>query len=131
MDPLVTILAQHDDIPHVHRALRVVTTLLAAGRKYEVLPVPLATAHLRNVYGRRAALNRSRGNVIPGLQEFAEALLTEPEFELALFSAQSTKEIFNVFTTPDLSRLVGLIAAKPNNPGNWMRPEHGPPVDIG
>lgn len=126
MDPLVAILGQHDDVPHIDRALRAVTALLAAGRKYEASPGRPRTAFLRNLYGWRAELSRSRGKVIPGLQEFAQALSTESEPELALFIAQSTEEMFVIFTTSDVSRLVGVIAAKPNYPGEWMAPEHGP-----
>ena len=130
MDPVAALLAPHSDLPHVDRALRVVTALLAAGRKYETLG-PTSTTHLRNVYGRRAELNRSQGNVIPGLQEFAQALSTESEPALVMFRAQSTEEMFAIVTTPDVFRLVAVIAAKPNNPGDWMGPEHGPPVEIG
>jgi len=71
-------------------------------------------------------LSRSRGKVIPGLQDFAQALSTESEPELAPFIAQSTEEMFVIFTTSDVSRLVGVIAGKPNHPGEWMAPEHGP-----
>lgn len=74
--------------------------------------VPLKNA--RDIYLRRAALNASRGDPIKGFKELAEALKVETTPRVGIHSVQVNLEHFIVFTTPDMSRLIGFLLFPPN-----------------
>ena len=75
--------------------------------------VPLKNA--RDIYLRRAALNTERGDPIKGFGELAMALRSETAPSIGIQSIQVGSEYFLVFTTPDVSRLIGLLRFPPNS----------------
>ena len=77
------------------------------------IEIPLKNA--RDIYLRRAALNADRGDPIQGFGELAMALRTEMTPSVGIHSIQVNSEQFSVFTTPDVSRLIGILLFPPNS----------------
>lgn len=77
------------------------------------IEIPLKNA--RDIYLRRAALNADRGDPIKGFGELAMALRSETAPWIGIHSIQVSTEQFSVFTTPDVSRLIGILLFPPNS----------------
>ena len=77
------------------------------------IEIPLKNA--RDIYLRRAALNADRGNPIKGFGELAISLRSETSPSIGIQSIQVNSEQFAVFTTPDVSRLIGILLFPPNS----------------
>jgi hypothetical protein len=74
--------------------------------------IPLKNA--RHIYLTRASLNAERGNPIKGFDELARALKVETSPSVEIHSVEAGPELFMVFTTVDLSRLLGILLFPPN-----------------
>lgn len=63
----------------------------------------------RDVYYRRAELNADRGGPIKGFDNLVSNLRKESEPMIGIQSVTVGPREFIVFTTPDVSRLIGLL----------------------
>jgi len=69
----------------------------------------LPLKNTRDIYYRRAELNADRGHPIKGFEELVENLKKETELKIGIHSVDVGPREFMLFTTPDLSRLIGKL----------------------
>lgn len=73
----------------------------------------LPLKNTRDIYYRRAELNAARGLSIQGFDDLVTHLKIESEPKIRLQSVTVGSRGFILFTTPDVSRLIGILLLPP------------------
>jgi hypothetical protein len=69
--------------------------------------IPLKNA--RDIYSRRASLNKDTRGPIIGFEELVSKLNTETIERVGIHSIEAGPQWLFVFTTPDMTRLIGVL----------------------
>jgi hypothetical protein len=69
----------------------------------------LPLKNTRDIYYRRAGLNADRGHPIKGFERLVENLKKETVPQVGIQSVAVGPRQFMLFTTPDVSRLIGIL----------------------
>lgn len=75
------------------------------------LELPLKNT--RDIYYRRAELNAAHGHPIEGFDDLVNDLAAEKEPTIGIQGVTVGSRKFLLFTTPDLSRLIGILLFPP------------------
>ncbi len=71
------------------------------------IEIPLKNA--RDIYSRRASLNKDTRGSILGFEELMSTLNAETIERVGIHSIEVGPQWFFVFTTPDMTRLIGVL----------------------
>ena len=73
---------------------------------------PLPIQHARRIYSIRAEANAGRPDLVEGYDDLLKALSSETDDSVQVHLLEGDKEVFSIFTSPDTTRLYGLLISK-------------------
>jgi hypothetical protein len=73
-------------------------------------PVPLN--EIRDIYSRRARLNKKRNGPVEGFDELIPALNVESEDSIVVHGFETDQEAFTIFTNASMTRLIGVLISQ-------------------
>ena len=77
--------------------------------------IQLPLKHIQRIYGRRARINTKRGAPIKGFDNLIRNLNEEQSPNIGIQTIRVGAESFSVFTTSDVTRIIGILLFPPVN----------------
>src|SRR5947209_374641 len=79
-----------------------------ASNSYKSTP-PCPIKEIRDIYTRRATIDKDKRGVVEGFDQLIPALNVETDAELIVHGYDTGKESFTIFTNTSTTRLIGVL----------------------